>query len=223
MSNNGKFLSSMYRDEIITLIIEEAINGQFQLTFIDRDTGIEQILSRGDLSAIRRNGPDKNVEIQVERATFKYVRGSEWLPPRQYIDNFARNQNVGYSDLWANESNLKLIAVLFGVGDKFKKQITQGYQIRAIDKDERQKLIKEKKGSVEARGEFITSRAREVYEELYEKYPRSKFIRDDVAAMICDEEKDIYERLGLDAPIAGTYLKFVVAPKSRKSKVCTGK
>jgi hypothetical protein len=49
VSNNGKFLSSLYRDETLTLIIEEAINGKFQLMFIDRNKGVECVLSRGDL------------------------------------------------------------------------------------------------------------------------------------------------------------------------------
>ncbi|MBA3661028.1 MAG: hypothetical protein H0W64_04850 [Gammaproteobacteria bacterium] len=118
MSNDAKFLSSLYRDETITSIIEEAINGKFQLTFIDRDKDIERVLSRGDLSAIRDKGFSKKAEVEIEAPSSRLIAGNDWLVARREIVSFGRRQNVGYSDLRADEKNLSLIEQSVGCENK---------------------------------------------------------------------------------------------------------
>lgn len=118
MSNNGKFLSSLYRNETLTLIIEEAINRKFELTFIDRDKNIERVLSKGDLSAFRDKGFSKKAEVEIEAPSSRLIAGNDWLLARREIVSFGCRQMVGYSDLRADEKNLSLIEQSIGGADK---------------------------------------------------------------------------------------------------------
>jgi hypothetical protein len=118
VSNNGKFLSSLYRNETLTLIIEEAINRKFELTFIDRDKDIERVLSRSDLSAIRDKGFSKKAEVEIEAPSSRLIAGNDWLLARREIVSFGCRQMVGYSDLRADEKNLSLIEQSIGSADK---------------------------------------------------------------------------------------------------------
>jgi len=118
VNNKGKFLNSIYRDETITLILEEAINGDFELTFIDRDTGYERKLLKKDFVIIRHKGASSNAEIETVAASSRLIAGSDWIPTRRETINFARSQPVGYGDLRGDEINLKKITITVGPADK---------------------------------------------------------------------------------------------------------
>jgi hypothetical protein len=60
VSQAGIFLISLYRNETITLILEEAINGRYPITsIVDGRPEQERILSKSELSAIRKAHFDK--------------------------------------------------------------------------------------------------------------------------------------------------------------------
>lgn len=207
MNQVGRFLSSLYRDETITAIIEEAINGSYQITFIVRDTGQERVLSRGDLSAIRDKGFDKKAEIEIEAPS------SQMIGHVRQTVSFGRRQDVGYCNLRANEVTLEQIKKQFGHGDKGLKIDSLEFHIAALTPKE----IEDRKQeitlySLEQRAELIKQRGFRIYAELKKKYPKVIFNKEDVAEFIRQEEKPIYEALKKDVPPVISYIKHARKP-----------
>lgn len=215
MDNNGKFLSSTYCDKTITSIIEEAINGKFQLTFIDRDTGAERILSRGDLSAIRDKGFSKKAEVEIEPPASRLIGGnSDWSMPRREIISYGRRQNVGFSDLRASGSTFELLKKIFGGGDKGLVIDNLEFHIDSLTPQQvQERKLKIQAQSLEQRAESIKQRGFDIYKELGKKYPRMQFTKEDVAQFIRREEKSIYESLNQEVPPVASYLKHTRKPQ----------
>jgi hypothetical protein len=207
VSDNGKFLNSIYRDETITSIIEEAINGKFELTFIERCTGQEQKLLKKDLAAIRGIGVGRKVEIETEAPASRLVGGG-WAGQRREILSFGRRQKVGYADLRVNEIFLEQIRRVFGNADKGIVIDSLAFHIAPLaSKEIEERKLEIKTQSLEQRAELIKKRGFEIYEELKKKYPKLKFTKEAVAQFIQSEEKTIYESLNQEVPPIASYLK----------------
>lgn len=116
MNRIGKFLNSIYRDETITSIVEEAMNGSYQLHIIDNRTGTTYPLKVGQLALIRKKHP-KEASIQLQEPIMEQI-GSY-----QRIARFHYDQCVSYIDLRIDEKNLSLIEVIFGNSDKYSPVI----------------------------------------------------------------------------------------------------
>jgi len=204
MNQIGKFLNSLYRDETITAIIEEAINGRYQISFVVRnsDSGEERMLSKGDLSAIRDVGFDKKAEIEIQAPSSRMIGHV-----RQTV-SFGQRQDVGYCNLRVNEATLAQIKNQFGNGDKGIKIDSLEFHIAPLTPKE----IEERKQeimlySLEQRADAIKQRGFKIYAELKKKYPKVKFNKEDVAEFIRQEEKPIYEALKKDVPPVISYVK----------------
>lgn len=117
MSQGGKFLTSLYREETITAIIEEAMNQSqsIQLHIIECRGSQPYILTAGQLALIRKNNP-KQAKVLIQAARMEQI-GS-----LSRIAEFRYEQRTGYADIRADEKNLALIYAVFGEGDEQSKQ-----------------------------------------------------------------------------------------------------
>lgn len=208
MSNNGKFLSSIYCDETITAIIEEAINGKFQITFIVDGTDEDRTLSKSNLAAIREKGLNKkSAEIETEAPSSRLIGGGLTGQVRQTL-SFGRRQNVGYINLQVSETMLEQIKKMFGNGDKGVLIGNLEFHVTPLtlkEIEERKHEIQTQ--SLEQRAGVIKQRGFKIYSELRKKYPKVKFSKQEVAQFIQSEEKSIYESLKEDVPPIASYLK----------------
>ncbi len=213
MNQVGKFLSSLYRDETITAIIEEAINGKYQLTFIVDGTEEDRVLSRSNLSAIRDKGLNKkSAEIEVEAPSSRMM-GDGWGGQVRQTLSFGRRQYVGYTNVRASETVLEEIKKIFGNGDKGMLIDNLEFHITPlILKEIEERKFEIKTQSLEQRAEAIMHRGFKIYAELKKKYPKVKFTKEDVARFIQCEEKPIYESLKKEVPELASYTKHTRKP-----------
>lgn len=213
MNYNGKFLSSTYRNETITAIVEEAINGKFQITFIVDGTGEDRILSKSNLAAIRDKGFDKkSAEIETEAASSRLIGGG-WAGQVRQTESFGRSQNVGYANLRVSEAVLEQIKKVFGNGDKGMLIDNLEFHIAPLTLEEiEERKLEIKTQSLEQRAEVIKQRGFRIYAELKKKYPKVKFTKEDVAQFVQSEEKPICESLKKDVPELASYTKHIRKP-----------
>lgn len=202
----GNFLNRLYRDETITLILEEAINGRYQITFIiDGRPEQERTLSKSDLSAIRKAGFDeKPAIIEIEPLS------SMWKNGRITIASVGKKQSVCYRDLRVGDNTLEQITKQFGHGDKELKTDSNEFHIAPLTskeiEDRTQEIIR--LHSLEKRDKAIMERGFEIYAELRKRYPEVvTFRKEAIAQFIQREEKLIYQSLEKDLPSVSSYVK----------------
>lgn len=209
MSNNEKFLSSIYPDKTISLIIEEAINGVFQLMIIDLYTGTNRILNRQELAAIYGRSGQISTEIELEPPSSTFIPPGFGFPSRKKIQGFGRRQNVRYADLRASDSEVKKIIDKFGCENE---GITIGhltFSITPLSPAQKKDRMCEIQNypSLERRAAFIKKRGNAIYEELWKKYPNVIFKKEEVASFLLQEESPLYASLEMAVPVLKSYVK----------------
>ncbi len=198
MVERSECLSSVYSNKTISAVIDEAINLNYKLIFIDMQ-GNDRELTRGHLATIKAAGADNKAVIYTPNPA-----GKSFYSVRHVL---------GYSELRAHKLVFDQIRKDFGEGDKDQNSTVCIVPLGPKEKEDRKQQIG-KATSFAKRSEEIEQRGYAVYAELEKTY-RAKFNKEVIAEFIQQEEKPLYEAFGKDLPHVKSYLKHIRTPTKK--------